>query len=89
MTLGSPGPKRDSYHLLIQAFLAERARAHAMESKQYLSGNIKMNVATEQTRKKYAERRLCQRLVKAAAHSNTLRALCITMCEECYYVRLL
>ena len=79
MTLGSPGPKRDSYHLLIQAFLAERARAHAMESKQYLSGNIKMNVATEQTRKKYAERRLCQRLVKAAAHSNTLRALCITM----------
>ena len=79
MTLGSPGPKRDSYHLLIQAFLAERARAHAMESKQYLSGNIKMNVATEQTRKKYAERHLCQRLVKAAAHSNTLRALCITM----------
>ena len=79
MTLGAPGPKRDSYHLLIQAFLAERARAHAMESKQYLSGNIKMNVATEQTRKKYAERRLCQRLVKAAAHSTTLRALCITM----------
>lgn len=78
--MGSPGSKCATYHLLIQALLADRARTHAMESKQCMLGNnIKLNFATEKTRTKYAECRLRQRLVKATVHGNILRALCITM----------